>query len=252
MIKCSVNEGGGRIACGGYMKKRTRAPAPRPISEARAGSAPGGTVLIADDHEILRFGLTRFLRASLGVRDVLEATNFEEALEKLERRDIDLVVVDLGMPGLSRPSDLAAIRRKRPDVRLLVLTASEAREDVLSALRAGAHGYVTKCEPGEDFLRALRQVMVGNIYVSPILAAEPASGGDRNGPFVAARSGRARLTDRQKQVLRLLARGRTNKDIARQLGLSESTAKFHVASLLRALGADNRAEAAALAQTLLD
>jgi DNA-binding NarL/FixJ family response regulator len=234
------------------MKKRTRALAPRPITEARTGSGPGGAILIADDHEIVRFGLSRFLRASLGVKEVVEAANFEEALERLERRDIGLVIIDLGMPGLKRPTDLAAVRRKRPDVRLLVLTASEAREDVLSALRAGAHGYVTKCEAGEDFLRAVRQVMVGNIYVTPALAAEPASSTDRNGMFVAARSGRANLTDRQKQVLRLLARGGSNKDIARQLGLSESTAKFHVASLLRTLGADNRAEAAALAREVLD
>jgi len=233
------------------MKKRTRAPAPTPFSEARTGSVPGGAILIADDHEIVRFGLARFLRASLGVRQVVEATNFDEALERLERRDIGLAIVDLGMPGLSRPADLAAIRRKRPDVRLLVLTASEAREDVLNALRAGAHGYVTKREPGEDFLRAVRQVMVGNIYVTPIFAREPTSGSDRNGSL-AHPGARAKLTDRQKQVLRLLARGRTNKDIARQLGLSESTAKFHVASLLRTLGADNRAEAAALARELLD
>jgi DNA-binding NarL/FixJ family response regulator len=232
------------------MKRRPRAPAPRPLSEARTGSGPGG-ILIADDHEIVRFGLARFLRASLGVREVVEAANFEEVLELLERRDIGLVIIDLAMPGLSRPADLAAIRRKRPDVRVLVLSASEAREDVLGALRAGAHGYVTKCEAGGDFLRALRQVMVGNIYVTPILAAEPASGSNRNGTS-AARSARAKLTDRQKEVLRLLARGRTNKDIARQLGLSESTAKFHVASLLRTLGADNRAEAAALARELLD
>jgi DNA-binding NarL/FixJ family response regulator len=234
------------------MKKRTRALAPRPLSEARTGSGPGGAILIADDHEIVRFGLTRFLRASLGVKEVVEAANFDEVLALLERRDIGLVITDLGMPGLTRPADLAAIRRKRPDVRLLVLTASEAREDVLSALRAGAHGYVTKCEPGADFLRALQQVMVGNIYVTPILAAEPASGSDRNGTSFATRSARTKLTERQKQVLRLLARGRTNKDIARQLGLSESTAKFHVASLLRTLGAENRAEAAALARELLD
>jgi DNA-binding NarL/FixJ family response regulator len=231
--------------------KRRRAPAPRPLSEARTGSGSGGAILIADDHEIVRFGLARFLRASLGIKEVVEAATFQEVLELLERRDIGLVIIDLSMPGLSRPADLATIRRRRPDVRLLVLTASEAREDVLSALGAGAHGYVTKCEPGEDFLRAVRQVMVGNIYVTPILAAEPGSGNDRNGTS-AARSARSKLTDRQKDVLRLLARGRTNKDIARQLGLSESTAKFHVASLLRTLGAENRAEAAALARELLD
>jgi DNA-binding NarL/FixJ family response regulator len=234
------------------VKKRTRAPVPRRPRGARAPSAPAGAILIADDHEIVRFGLARLLRASLGVREVVEAATFAEVLDRLERKDIGLVILDLGMPGLSRPADLAAIRRKRPDVRLLVLTASEAREDMLSALRAGVHGYVTKCEPSEDFLRALRQVMGGNIYVTPILAALPASGNDRNGITLAARSAKAKLTDRQKQVLRLLARGRTNKDIARQLGLSESTAKFHVASLLRTLGAENRAEAAALARELLD
>jgi DNA-binding NarL/FixJ family response regulator len=234
------------------MKKRTRAPAPRPLSEARTGFGPGGVILVADDHEIVRFGLARYLRANLGVKEVVEAANFEGVLELLERKEIRLVIVDLGMPGLTRPADLAAIRRKRPDVRLLVLTASEAREDVLSALRAGAHGYVTKCEPGHNFLRAVRQVMVGNIYVTPILAARPASGNDRNGTSAAARGANARLTDRQKEVLQLLARGRTNKDIARHLGLSESTAKFHVASLLRTLGAENRAEAAALARELLD
>jgi DNA-binding NarL/FixJ family response regulator len=231
--------------------RRRRAPAPRPLSEARTGPGSGGTILIADDHEIVRFGLTQFLRASLGVKEVVEAANFHEVLELLERRDIGLAIVDLGMPGLSGPADLATIRRRRPDVRLLVLTASDAREDVLSALRAGAHGYVTKCEPGEDILRAVRQVMVGNIYVTPILAAEPASVLERNGT-PAVLNARTKLTDRQKEVLRLLARGRTNKDIARQLGLSESTAKFHVASLLRTLGADNRAEAAALARELLD
>src|SRR4051794_15198392 len=112
-----------------------------PLMPRERSAEISGTVLIADDHEIFRFGLAQLLRASMGVKNVIEADSFEEALRQLDDPDLTLAIFDLGMPGITGPHDLLLVRRRRPEVRVVVLTASEARQDILSALEAGVHGF---------------------------------------------------------------------------------------------------------------
>lgn len=209
-----------------------------------------GSVLVADDHDIVRFGLVQLLRDAVGGSAVVEAATFDAALEMLGDPAIAVVIMDLDIPGLADAAALSAIRQKRPDVRLLVLTASESREDMLNALRAGAHGFITKKESGSKLLSALQQVIDGQIYVTPLLAV-PAAQTPREQWGATGLPRKIRLTPRQRELLPLLAQGRSNKEIAQILGMSVSTAKFHVASMLRTLDANNRAEAAGKATRLL-
>ena len=226
-----------------------------------------GTVLVADDHEVLRFGLLQLLRNDLGVGAALQASNFEEALGHIADVDLVLAIFDLGMPGLNSPSDLAEVRRRRPDVRVVVLSASEDRADILAALEAGVHGYMIKNARMDLLVERLSYVMSGEIYVPSMLA-------DQAG--IPARSSTASeprsinlmhprldldhqtanhpnpLSDRQRQVLEGLVMGHSNKQIARELKLAEGTVKMHIGALFRALGANNRAHAAALGKKLLD
>src|SRR2546423_12762509 len=103
-----------------------------------------GSILIADDHAVFRYGLALVLREGLGASKILEAERFEQALELLAEPDLALAIFDLGMPGLSNASELEIVRRRRPDVRVVVLSASDTRDDILAALSAGVHGYVVK------------------------------------------------------------------------------------------------------------
>lgn len=210
-----------------------------------------GHVLVADDHEVFRFGLTQLLTSNLGATKVVEAEDFDTALGKLDDPELKLAIFDLGMPGLSGPAALSAVRQKRPDIRLIVLSASDSRADILAALEAGAHGYMVKSERTENLLSHLRYVIAGEIYVPPIVAeltpmVHAPAPHDRQGA-----ASESTLSERQRDVLNLLVQGLSNKEIARALNLSEGTVKMHIAALFRALGASNRAHAAALGKHLL-
>src|SRR5918999_1132731 len=132
-----------------------------------------GTILIADDHEVFRFGLSQLLRQELGAERILEAERFEEALGHLRDAALRLVIIDLGMPGLSSPDQLATIRTQRPDVLVVVISGSDAREDILAALAAGVHGYIVKSQRTTALIDKLRYVLGGEIYVPPSLADRP-------------------------------------------------------------------------------
>lgn len=209
------------------------------------------TVLIADDHEVFRFGLASLLRHSLGVASVIEAETFADALARLDDRRVSLAIFDLGMPGLTAPKDLAEVRVRRPDVRVVVLSASEAREDILEALEAGVHGYIVKSERTDPLIERLRYVLSGEIYVPPALAERPARPPEKADVRKPGALALETLSDRQRQVLKGLVEGMSNKEIARSLALSEGTVKMHLAALFRALGASNRAHAAALGKQML-
>lgn len=210
-----------------------------------------GSVLVADDHPVSRMGVMRLLRSDLKVTRFLEAECFEQALDLLKARDLVLAIVDLFMPGLAGPKEIARVRALRPDVRVVVLSGSEARQDILETLAAGAHGYITKTEPPDRLVGRLRYVLSGEIYVPPILAelpsqipGEPRAG---NGTVLP----RQHLSDRQLQVLSGLLEGKSNKEIAKALNVAEGTVKAHLATLFKALGASNRAHAAALGKRLI-
>lgn len=210
-----------------------------------------GTVLIADDHQILRYALAQVLRRSLGASRILEAGGFAQAMELLDDPALGLAIFDLGMPGLESPRDLARVRQRRPDVRVVVLSASDARQDILAALEAGVHGYIIKNEGTDMLVERIEYVLDGQIYVPPTLA-------DVRSPPKLKRVAADHeatidaLSERQRDVLRLIAEGRSNKEIARRLGRSEATIKVHVSAILRAIGASNRVQAAAIGKCLLD
>jgi DNA-binding NarL/FixJ family response regulator len=203
-------------------------------------------VLIADDHAVVRQGLRTFLELQDEIEVVGEAADGVEALELVERTEPDVALLDLVMPRLG---GLEAIRRMRevaPATRVLVLTSFADDDTVLPALRAGAAGYLLKDVQPPELVGAIRTVHAGEALLAPAvatmlveqLAAEDGDGG-------AEREGH--LTPREREVLVLLARGRPNKVIARDLGVSERTVKTHVSNILAKLNLTDRTQAAVYA-----
>jgi DNA-binding NarL/FixJ family response regulator len=214
--------------------------------------------LVADDDEFFRMAIGSILLDRLGVAEVIEVGSLDEAMERLgERADITIALFDLAMPGMQGPANLGAVRETFPDIRTAVVSASRRREDVLTTLAAGAHGYVTKGLGVEDLTQALRAILNGTIYVPPLLAQLSATdSADPTGGFWGPERRvtsdvLSRLTPRQKDVLELLVKGKSNKEIARELDLGEGTVKIHLAALFRNLGVRNRATAAVAGAQLI-
>lgn len=208
-------------------------------------------VLVADDHGVTRFGLIQFLRNKLDVRTTHEAQRFDDALTLLQSQTVDLAIFDLGIPGLASPADLAQVRDAWPAMKVVVLSGSSQRGDILTALAAGVHGYIVKTETMDGLAERLGYVLSGEVYVPPCLterctltplahAAEAVADGGQ-GP---------KLTARQRQVLKAIMRGQSNKQIAKELNLAIGTVKMHVSAVLTALGAQNRLHAASLGRAL--
>src|SRR5262245_29659341 len=202
-----------------------------------------GTVLVADDHAVFRIGLVQLLRSRLKIKRFLEAECLAEVTAHLKDQALGLAIIDLRMPGMTGAKDLARIRRQRPDVQIVVVSASEAREDILHALAAGVHGYIVKSQNTDQLIDRLCYILSGEIYVPPILAEPPAAD--------ATQRANKRLSGRQQQVLKALVEGKSNKEIAKGLNVAEGTVKMHLAALYRVLGASNRAHAAALGKQLI-
>lgn len=217
----------------------------------RANREFQGAVLIADDHAIFRMGLIQLLRRCLKTKRFLEAESFAEVLDRLKDKDLTLAIIDLRMPGLSGPKDIARIRLLRPNVQIVVLSGSEAREDILDALAAGAHGYIVKTQPLDELISKLRYILSGEIYVPPILAELPPNSAEIAEPACGVAPDPRPLSSRQRQVLKGVVEGKSNKEIAQALNVAEGTVKMHLAALYRVLGATNRAHAAALGKQLI-
>lgn len=210
--------------------------------------------VIADDHELVRDALGAILISRFGFARVCEAGSLDEALRRLEESpQADLVLLDLDMPGVASASSVATVRQGHPAAKVAVVSASQRRQDILMALAAGAHGYISKAQGAAAVGDALEAILRGEIYVPPSLA-EPSprlpptaeAGADAEPQAEPAPV----LTPRQAEVLALLVEGRSNKDIARRLGLGEGTVKGHVAGVLQALGVANRSAAAAIGARL--
>jgi len=211
-----------------------------------------GTVLIADDHAVFRIGLVHLLRRHLKVKRVLEADCFGQVMEHLNDQDVTLIILDLRMPGLEGPGEIAQMRRLRPGAQVVVLSASESRQDILEALSAGAHGYIVKSQNTGELVDRLRHVLSGEIYVPAVLADLPPQLEEKPAPKRSPQLAQTSLSDRQLQVLRGLLEGKSNKEIARALNVAEGTVKIHLAALFRVLGATNRAHAAVLGKRLIE
>jgi len=208
-----------------------------------------GTVLIADDHQVFRMGLAQLLRRHLKVKKFLEAGCFAEAMEHLQNKDLTLAIVDLRMPGLAGPKGIAQMRQRRPEAQIVVLSASDCREDILGALAAGVHGYIVKSQQTNQLIDRLRYILSGEIYVPPILAELAETGPT---PEVGRVQPMQSLSHRQRQVLMGLVEGKSNKEIAQALNVAEGTVKMHLAALFRVLGATNRAHAVAMGKQHID
>jgi DNA-binding NarL/FixJ family response regulator len=201
-------------------------------------------VLVVDDHQLFREGVVATIGQEPDFEVVGQAASLDDALAQAQELLPDLVLLDLYMPGGSGLEALPALREKLPDARIVMLTVSEDPEAVMQAIRDGARGYLVKGIRAEAFLEALRAVSAGESYVSPAVAGyvlRELHGAER------ARSDVESLTNREREVLELLARGQTNREIAEALTISEKTVKRHVTGVLAKLHARNRTEAALLA-----
>ncbi len=206
-------------------------------------------ILVADDHALFRDGL-RYLLSRLGDDvEIIEAKDCAEALTRVaERPDLDLLLLDLAMPGMDGLAGLRALRARNPEVPVVILAASEEPTDVRLALDGGAMGFIPKSSTSNVMLGALRLVLSGGVYVPPAFLDRFQAG---RIPVAAASLDALGLTPRQHDVLRLLGRGQPNKEIARVLGLAEGTVKLHISAILRALGVDNRTQAVLAAARLV-
>jgi len=196
-------------------------------------------VLIVDDHPIVREGVSTVLERERDIEVVGMAGTIDEGLQLLASRRPDVVLLDLKLPGAETGESVATFVRQGGNV--IVFTAYDADDDVFRAIRDGARGYLLKGSAAADIVDAIRQVHTGNSYLSPRVAAKLVSDVARP----RARGGL--LSPRERGVLRLVAAGLSNRQIAETLSLSERTVKFHVTAILNKLGADNRAQAVALA-----
>lgn len=192
-------------------------------------------ILLCEDHALFREGLELVLRQLDEDVELEGVGDAEAALEQVADDDLDLVLLDIGLPGMDGFEALARLRSEHPSVPVVVLSASERPEDVRRALEGGAAGFIPKSTRGSVLRGALNLVLAGGIYTPPLmLDAAPA----------APRPAASDLTPRQLEILRLLARGLTNKEICGVLGIVEGTVKSHVVRIYEALDVTNRTEAA--------
>ena len=193
-------------------------------------------ILIADDHAVVRMGLSALFSAKKDLEVVGQAKNGEAAVRETLRLRPDVVIMDLMMPKKDGIEATREIRQKSPEARIVVLTSYATSDGIVQALEAGAAGAVMKSAENAELITAIRKVAGGERYVSSeikdLLDSDP--------PI-------SSLTGRQSEVLQSLSLGLTNKDIARQLGISERSVEEHVNNLLAKIGASNRTEAVAIA-----
>lgn len=189
-------------------------------------------ILVADDHLVYRIGIRSLLEADMGYQVVGEASNSTETVELYRRLRPDVVLLDLRMPHQGGIEAARAIRQEFPEARILVVTSYQTEEEVIQVLRAGALGYMLKDLDGRMLMEAIQAVWAGRRWVAPGIEQQIAHG-----------AARQPLTAREVEVVRLLARGLTNREIANVFHISESTVKNHVNHLLIKLEVADRTEA---------
>ena len=194
-------------------------------------------VLVADDHSVVRQGLRMFLSLDPEIEIVGEAADGEEAVQLAGELHPDVVLMDLVMPGMGGVAATRMIRAEVPDVEVVALTSVLADEAVTGAIRAGAIGYLLKNTEADELLRAIKSAAAGKVHLSPEAAA-------RLVREVKIPGSPEALTERETAVLRLVARGHANKQVARELGIREQTVKTHVSNILGKLQLQSRTQAA--------
>ena len=208
-------------------------------------------ILVLDEQAVYRTGLRELIDSKVPCAEVIEASSLLQALSQLRSSTFDLVLVGVDLSSFGPLDSLKAAREASPATRFAIISASDTRSDILASLATGFHGFISKHQSDTDILAAITDILSGRIYV-PSSLAEVGDGARRaTPPTLSAEADVFKLTKRQREVLSLLARGRSNKEIARALDIAEATTKIHMAALVRALGVRNRTEAAYRAGNLV-
>jgi DNA-binding NarL/FixJ family response regulator len=198
-------------------------------------------IVVADDHATVRQGLKLLIDSQSDMTVVGEAADGSGVLEQVDTLKPDIVVMDISMPGMNGLVATRALKRVQPDVAIVALTRHEDDTYLKGLLRAGASGYVLKQSAPAEFLRAIRAVAAGGVYLDPAMTSGVADGLLDRDP---AASGRAPtpISERESDVLRLIAIGHSNKEVAAQLGISVKTVEVHKANAMRKLGLTGRVD----------
>ena len=200
-------------------------------------------VVLVDDHPVYREGLARLLSQS-GVEVVAQAGNGPDALSIVEEAAPDVVVMDLNMPGMSGVDVTRKLVQRNPASRVLVVSVSAQEEDVTEAILAGASGYVLKDGPVEEVVAGIQAAANGESLISPRIATMLLRKMRLDGPSETAPAARTPLSERELQVLRLVAEGKGNQEIGEALYIGQSTVRNHISSILMKLQVENRVQAA--------
>jgi two-component system, NarL family, response regulator len=190
------------------------------------------SVMVVDDHPLIRVGIAAIVNARADMTVVAQAGTGEEALELFRRNKPDVTLMDLRLPGIGGVEAIAAMRTTRPDARFIVVTTYDGDEDIHRALEAGAQGYIIKGMPYQTLVEAIHRVHLGKRFLPPPVANA-----------LASRMPDSDLSPREMEVLLLLVAGRSNKEIAQTLDITEATVKSHVSTILMRLGVDDRTQA---------
>jgi DNA-binding NarL/FixJ family response regulator len=201
-----------------------------------ADASPRATVLVVDDHALLRTGVANIINQEPDLRVIAEAANGLEAVEAYERYRPDVTLLDLRMPVMEGVEAVRRIRERHPNAKVIVLTTYDSDEDIARALKAGAKAYILKDIAADALIDCIHDVLAGKTYLAPAAAAKLAEGVTR-----------VQLTPRELATLRLMADGKSNKEIATALGISERTVKTHLGHLFEKLGVTSRTEAVRVA-----
>ena len=192
-------------------------------------------VLSADDHPLLREGIATLINSQPDMKLIAEAANGQEAIQQFNQHRPDVTLMDLRLPDISGIDAVIAIRSQHPEARIIMLTTFEGDVEIQRALEAGARGYLLKSMPPKDMLEAIRQVHAGKKRIPAEIASH-----------LAEHMGDESLTEREIEVLRAIAEGNRNRDIATQLFISEETVKVHIKHIMEKLNASDRTQAVAI------
>jgi len=193
-------------------------------------------IMVADDHPIVRSGLVLMIDYTPNMETVAEANNGVEAVALFRQYRPDVTLMDLRMPEMSGADAIAAIHQEFSEAKIIVLTTYDGDEDIYKGLKAGAKGYIFKNAPVDEIIRAIKTVYEGKKYIPPEV-----------GEKLSERLNRPQLSNRELDVLKLVAQGKTNQQIATELYISESTVKYHINSVLSKLGVSDRTQATLIA-----
>jgi DNA-binding NarL/FixJ family response regulator len=199
-------------------------------------------VLLADDHVLVRQGIRQFLEEVADIEVIAEANDGAEALQMIQEEQPDIAVLDIRMPKVSGVEATRRIKEQFPRVRVLILTAYDDDPYVFALLQAGANGYVLKTSSADELVRAVRTVHQGQSALSPEIASKVVQQVASGKPAAATEQVES-LTERELDVLRLAAQGKTNRAIGSELGISHRTVQGHLASVYGKLGVNSRTEA---------